>query len=208
MIIQKTGVLKYLRYLGVFCAITMGFFSIVATSEDDVKDALDITFDKDFDLTVEPITVDKVGDAGALSVDKCEVGITVNDGIAAAAEEYPDLLDVDIEGVTLNALEARYHNSSALPVGMLPFQCEVSLTEVGGDGSNDITVGPFSVAARAENDWSDPISLTPADVTAINYYLENRDVPMDLCVICNDNGIDSLAVTVEVNFDVNIEGEL
>ena len=43
MIIQRTGVVKFLRYLGVFCAITMGFFSIVATSEDDVADAIGLS---------------------------------------------------------------------------------------------------------------------------------------------------------------------
>ncbi|RLB97498.1 MAG: hypothetical protein DRH90_23285 [Deltaproteobacteria bacterium] len=207
MIIQRAGVLKYLRYLGIFCALTMGFFSIVATSEDDVEDALDLTFDKDFDLTVEEITVDKTTETTAAEVfEECELGLTVNDGIANL--EDADVPDMDIDNVTLNAFEARYKDATWDP-GNETLTCEVSLTQVGGDGTNDITVGPITITQSSAT-WSPWITITPADVSAINYYLQNRDAAFDLCVECDDNAsaIDTFSVTFEVNFDVNIEGSL
>ncbi len=208
MIIQKAGVLKYLRYLGIFCAITMGFFSIVATSEDDVADTLgiDTSFDQDFDLTVEPVTVEKTATPTAADETECELGLTVNAGIDSL--ESSEIVDVDIDNVTLNVLEARYKDASWSP-GDEEFTCTVSLTEVAAEGTNNITVGPITVTQESA-EWSEWITLTPTDMSAINYYLQNRDAAFDLCVVCSDNSevIEAFSVTVEVNFDVNIEGSL
>ena len=135
MIIQKAGVIKFLRYLGIFCALTMGFFSIVGSDESDVEDAAA----QDVDLTLDPITVTK---PAALDVIECETGLTINDGIIDAGVDTGD-----IKSVELNKLEARYRNSSWIP-DTEAFKCSVSMTEDGGDGTNDITVGPIAIEKR------------------------------------------------------------
>lgn len=203
--VQRAGVFKFVRYVGVFCAIAMGFFSIVATSEDDVEDALNLNFDKDFDLTVDEISVSK---PGQLAVEGCQFGLTTNAGIDNLEDE--DLLDVDIDKVTLRELQARYRDTAWEPQSE-DFSCEVSLSELGGDGSHDILIEDIPIDARdAVDGWSEWITITPADASAINYYLQNRDVAFDLCVECDDNegAITSFKATIQVNFKVNIEGSL
>ena len=54
MIIQKAGVIKFTRYLAIFCAITMGFICIVASSEDDIEDEL--AFDKNLQVASVEVT--------------------------------------------------------------------------------------------------------------------------------------------------------
>jgi len=67
MIISKAGKFKTLRFLGVLCAIVMGFMTLVGTSEDDAKDAagdiVDIDFIEDAELELEPVTVEKLAAA-------------------------------------------------------------------------------------------------------------------------------------------------
>jgi len=212
MIIQKAGMFKFLRYLGIFCALTMGFFSIVATSEDDVKDALNLTFDKDFDLTVQDITVSKNAGPGAAAVfEVCEEKIAVQDGIDAL--EDADLSDVSISRVSLNTLEVRNTNTTWTTTGGDILTCEISLTEIDPPAAEvrapyDTTLPEIQIT-QAETTWVS-LTLSQENLDVINYYLANRLEKFDICVECDDQleEITEFNVTVQINFDVNIEGKL
>ena len=199
MIIQKTGVLKYLRYLGIFCAITMGFFSIVATSEDDVKDAIGDAAATDADVTYGPFTVSKVAPADE---QRCETDISINDGLDEAGVDIGDIGDIE-----LNKLQARYRNSSWAP-GTESFVCRVALTDLGA-GGNDLSTDAITIEQR-DATWSEYITLTSDQISVINYYLDNRDARFDICVVCSDNAgdIETFSVDIEVNFNVEVTPEL
>ena len=85
MMIQRTNSIKFLRYLGIFCALTMGFFSIVATSEDDVEDAA--AFDEE--LQIASVTVTDGDPAPASLHEDCESGLSIN-GLADDASVDTD----------------------------------------------------------------------------------------------------------------------
>ncbi|MBW2176646.1 MAG: hypothetical protein JRH03_06805, partial [Deltaproteobacteria bacterium] len=108
MIIQKAGVFKFLRYLGIFCALTMGFFSIVATSEDDVADTLgiDTEFSTNADVELPSINVKKDAQPQFAAVYAASGTTTVQTAIDQANTEALD--DVDITSVTLKSMEIEY----------------------------------------------------------------------------------------------------
>lgn len=212
MIIQKAGVLKYLRYLGIFCALTMGFVSIVATSEEDAADALgvDTDFDQDFDLAVNEITVEKTAEPGpAAAYSNCEENLSIQQGIDAL--ENSDIDDVDLDSVTLNYLEVRYKDATWQTLAADSLTCSVSLTEVDPPATRDAynTTFPSIQIIQNSSDWTS-LTLSDDNKTVINHYLNNRTEEFHICVECDDNAgeITEFSVTVEANLDIKIKGSL
>ena len=196
MIIQRAGVFRFLRYVGIFCAITMGFFSIVATSEDDVEDAA--AFDKDLDVASITVT-----DAQLQSTYKnCEQEISLN-GLADDAG-----VDIsNIKSVKLNGLKARYQNVILNPE-VDDFSCTVTITQVNPAGDNDTKLPDINVKVGS-SEWGG-VALTDDNLSVINYYLANRDSSFDICAVCTDDltPVESFSATIEVRFDVEITPDL
>lgn len=202
MIIQRAGVFKFFRYLGIFCALTMGFFSIVATSEDDVKDALAVDFSEDVTLETPPVEVEKVevapGDAGP----ECET-MTVNEAIdLALAQEEIDFIDYsDVDDIILKDASITY---SATWVGdFTKIKCELKLT---GPKAEDPSATISDIAVSGE---TNTLTLDNATKTVIQHYLDNPDKPMTACYTCTDDPalVDSYIVTFVIKAGTTIEGE-
>ena len=195
--IQRTSAIKFLRYLGIFCAITMGFYCIVATSEDDAEDAA--AFDED--LTVASITVNDTDGPQEL-YKNCEKEVSINGAAEAAGVDVSD-----IKSLKLNGLKARYKDVTTDPVDQ-PFSCTVTITQVDPVGDNNATLPTIDID-QASSEWSN-VKLSDDNLSAINYYIANRDSSFDICVECDvDIGlIDTFTATIEVSFDVEITPDL
>ena len=207
MIIQKAGVLKYLRYLGIFCAITMGFFSIVATSEDDAKDALgiEVDFSEDVTLEIPPVEVEKpvaenagIADAGPVCEDS-----TVNEAITLAlAEEEIDFIDyTDVDSIVLNDATCTYN---AQWVGAFEdISCELT---VRGLSEGDPTA---TVEAQAISGETGSLTLDDATRKVIQHYLDNPDTTMEACYVCTDDPgtVDSYTISFTLKAGATIKGK-
>ena len=210
MTIQKASTIKFFRYLAIFCAITMGFFSIVATSEDDVKDALNLTFDENADLTTEEVTVDKTDLVQeAADFEDCAEGLTVQSGLDAL--EDVDLSEVDINSVEINALQYLYNNAD-YNGGDPDFSCVIEINEI--DPPLQSVRDPYNTTLPAIQvnqtnvDWT-TFSLTQDNIDTISYYLANLNEDFDICVECDvvTGEEDTFTATFKLNFDVNIKGD-
>jgi hypothetical protein len=214
MIIQKAGVLKYLRYLGIFCAITMGFFSIVATSEDDAKDALGIddSFSKSADVELPEINVTKTSEAAAAA--NPETGQTT---VQAAIDEanIEGLDEVDIDSVTLNDMEIEYRDTNWKPDTMESITCVLDIKEVNPPATRDAYDATFAGILINEinpNAASIPVSLTTEQARAWNYYIkkDNWDKPFNYTLLCDDDGgaITDFDITLNVVLGITIDGTI
>lgn len=203
MIIQKAGVLRYLRYLGIFCVIAMGFFSIVATSEDDAADALGIPSSADTDLALQSVTVEK--GTGGLSVNP--FASTTNCGATTIQTELDnsglsqDLLDLasSIEFTQLD-IDYTYSVDGALE--------DLSCTLTIEYNAADVEIGTVTI------DTADKSLVSLVNVTvpttameAINYYLAkaNWSVPLNYCVVCTDTDtVQNYTLTYSPTFKVKV----
>lgn len=200
MIITKAGRFKLIRFLGVFCAIVMGFMTLVATSEDDVTDAVDIDFDEDATLDLNSVTVNEsVNTLSIQAVGDANCGSTSIDAALDAAD-IDDLDQVDIDSVTLNSIGGTY-TASWLPDTVTSFTCSASISGAAGD---------ITVAETAMNDVEGNLDnqLSAAEIDALNYYLDNRGEVFTYCVTCDDTELDSFTVTYDIEVNVTIEGEI
>jgi hypothetical protein len=203
MIISKSGKLKALRFLGVFCVIIMGFMTLVGTSEDDAKDTLGLTvdFDEDATLSLDSVTVnDTVNTLSIQAVGDSNCGSTSINGALDAAN-IEDLDRVDIDSVDLNSLEGTY-TATWEPDTVTSFTCSLTIS-----GSQpDITI-----AETVINGATGVIDnlLTQEQIDVINYYLSNRDEVFSYCATCTGTDeIDTFSVTYDIDLDVNIQGTI
>ena len=198
MIIQRAGIIKFARYLAIFCAITMGFFCIVATSEDDAEDAVEEAAAFDEDIEVASVTVTS-GDPAPTSLHKnCELGISIN-GLATDAGVDTS----DIKSIKLNSLSARYRNADITP-DTGTFTCSATLS---GDQN---TTFPSIDVVEGNGDWIGA-TLSQNNLDAVNYYLDNRDAVFDICAVCDadvGNTIEDFTADIEVKMDVEITPDL
>jgi len=205
MIISKAGKFKTLRFLGVLCAIVMGFMTLVGTSEDDAKDAagdiVDIDFSEDAELELEPVTVEKLAAASIQAAgDDCDT-LTINDALSAVEDEIEDLDQVDIDDVELQYVEGTYVANWTPPENM-SFSCSLTIS-----GSQT----PITIAETAINGASGTVDdiLTQEQMDVINYYLSNRSEEFTYCVVCDDSGgIDTYNVTYNIEIGVSIDGNI
>ena len=218
MIIQKTGILKNLRYLGVFCVITMGFLSIVATSEEDAADTLgiDTEFNESANLELGEVTVAKVGDA-QIAVDIKDCGQQTSIAQLVADANISGLEDVDVKSVTFNKVEAKFRDASWLPNSVASYQCRLEVTEVDPPdaGIREPYDAVFSGIAvdSANKDW---VSITygeegqrAIDGYLNDYFLGDGTLVFEYCVVCDDGGlVDSFSAIHAVRFNITINGDL
>lgn len=182
MIIQKAGVFKFFRYLGIFCAITMGFFSIVATSEDDVADAVGVPESADTELEMQPVTVEK--GTGGLNVDLLDTtqncgSTTIQDELDKAdlSEELLDMIDT----VQFTQLDIDY--VVAFNGAEEPLACTLTIEY----NAEDVEIG--TVTVDQANNSLEKVEVPSTAMEAINYFLANWDATMNYCVVCEDTGV-------------------
>jgi len=201
MTIQKASTIKFFRYLAIFCAITMGFFSIVATSEDDAKDALAVDFSEEVTLETPPVEVEKVGVGDADAGPECET-ITVNEAITLAlAEEEITFIDyTDVDSIDLDNATCTY---TAVWVGQFSdISCTLKVS--GPEGAPTATV-----TAQAISGAEGSLTIDDATKTAIQYYLDNPDTAMTACYECTDDPETVTSYTIEfvLKAGATIKGE-
>ena len=217
MIIQKAGVLKYLRYLGIFCAITMGFFSIVATSEDDAADVLgiDTDFSESAELELDEVTVAKSGDA-QIAVDYKDCGQQTSIAQLVKDANISGLEDVDVTSVTFNSVQAKFREATWLPNTVATYQCRLEVTEV--DPPEATVRDPYDAiftgiaVDSASKDWVS-ISFDEDGTRAINGYLNDylgdQLLVFEYCVGCDDNNeVDTFSAIHALRLNVTIKGDL
>jgi len=206
MIISKAGKFKTLRFLGVLCAIVMGFMTLVGCSEDDVKDAVDdivdIDFSKNAAFELEPVTVEKVSGASIQATgDDCDT-LTINDALDAVEDEIEDLDRVDIDTVELEYVEASYSDASWTPADNMSLSCSLTIT-----GSQP-TIYIAETVINGASGIID-VALTQDQIDVINYYLSHRNEEFTYCVACDDTeGIDTYTVTYYIDINVSIDGTI
>lgn len=198
MIITKAGKVNMIRLLCVFFAITLGFLTLVGTSEDDADDIVDVDFDTDADLELDSITVNEgVNTLSIMAVGDANCGTTsINEALDAA--DIDDLDEVDIDSVELNEVSGTY-TATWEPGTVTSFTCSVTVS-----GSQaDITVDETAINGTEGN-----ITVSEENLSALEYYLNNRNESFTYCVTCDDTELDSFSVTYDITLDVNIEGTI
>ncbi|MCG6909009.1 MAG: hypothetical protein LJE94_02660 [Deltaproteobacteria bacterium] len=213
MIIQKAGVFRLLRYLGVFCAITMGFFSIVATSEDDVKDALDLEFSENYELSTGEVTVAKPAAVQIAEVVKgCTDSLSVR-GVMQNLEDWEDIEKVDIDSIKLDPKKIRveYRNAWTDPANET-FSCTATFEELNPPDTRDaytFSLPAFDVTFN-DSTWKTAVDIDPTDemMNAINYFLANRAETFKICYECtfDEQTIDDWSVGIRLILPVKITG--
>ena len=202
MILSKAGTFKTLRFLGIFCAIVMGFMTLVGTSEDDAKDIVDVDFDANATFELDPITVDQsVNTLSIQAAGEANCGsLTINEALAAVEDEIEDLDQVDIDDVELRFVEGTY-TANWLPDTVASFSCSLTIS-----GSQPT----ITIAETAINGTEGPLNdiLTEEQIGVINYYLSNRNEAFSYCVTCDDVELDSYSVTYNVDIEVTISGTI
>ena len=208
MIIQKAGVLKYLRYLGIFCAITMGFFSIVATSEEDAKDAIGVTvpFEGDAEIELDPVTVEKTDEPAPAAGDPDCPDVTVQAVLDDALDGLVDGITItgsDVDTITLNYANSTY---TALWTGTgapTEISCVLEITGL-TTPAQSITLA----ATAIQNAGPVSVGFNNAELAVINFYLQNRTEQFEYCYTCtSSDNIDTYDVTFTIDIGVTVEGE-
>lgn len=223
MIIQKTGVFKFLRYLGIFCALAMGFVSIVATSEEDAADALgiDTSFNETVYLSSGEVTVDKENEVVAEELFKNCSEILSVEGLLMQHEDWEDIQEVDMESQTFPAngkVRVRYKDAMTDPA-LKAFTCSVRIIETGVplDDSEratyDVSTPSYDVVLQ-QTTYSDWIDVTPSQelVDAISYFVDPKYQAAEfmVCSYCTVdlNEVDDWSVTTEAEFPLQLKGDL
>ncbi len=205
MIIQKTSILKIMRFLCIFCAIGIGFIPIVGCSSDDaadvVSDIVDVDFEEDADLELSDVATDNSSESvSAMAAgDECNT-TSINTEIDAIEDEIEGLSAVSIESVTLRSATATY-NATWDPATATSLICSLTIT---GD------LGNATIGGEAFNQQTGTITVNDqATLDVINNYLSNRDEQFTFCAICSDTtGIDTYSVTYSLLVSVTITGNI
>ena len=198
MIITKAGKFKVIRFFCVFFAITLGFLTLVGTSEDDAKDAVDIDFDADADLELDSITVNEgVNTLSIMAAGDTNCGTTSINALLDAAD-IDDLDDVDIDRVDLENASGSY-TATWTPGTVSSFTCSATVS-----GSQaDITVDETAILGA-----TGAVSIDEENIDALEYYLNNRNETFTYCVTCDDTELDTFSVTYDITIEVNIQGTI
>jgi hypothetical protein len=201
MIISKAGTFKMLRILCIFCAIGMGFMTLVGTSEDDATDAagIDDSFNETATFEMEPVTVEKVGATSIMAAgDDCDT-LSINDALDEVKDDIKDFDKLDISSVKLEYVSGDYE-ASWTPGTVTSFSCSLTIN---GNESTTIAETAINGSTGTIDD-----TLTQEQIDVINYYLANRDELFEYCVVCDDVELDSYSVTYNVEIGVRIKGDI
>jgi hypothetical protein len=202
MIISKSGKFKMLRCLGVFCAMMMGFITLVGCSVEDAADTLgiDTDFDETESLDLDTVTVtENFNTLSILAAGDPNCGST---SIQQAIDEadIDGLDDVDIDSINFAGMSGTY-TADWTPDTVTFFTCSVTIS-----GSQDtITIAETAIDGM-EGDLEN--LTTPEEEAVLNYYIDNRDEVFNYCVTCDDVEIDTYTVTYDVNVAVRIKGSI
>ena len=206
MIISRTGTLRLLRIIGVFCALTMGFLTLVGTSEDDATNALGIddSVEEDADVQLDPVTVEKTSGIESLAAgDNCNT-LSINDALESVKDQIEDFDNIDIDSVKLQYVQGTYTNANWTPVDITSLTCSLTIS-----GSQPT----ITIAETAVNKGSGDLTveeLTTEQREAINHYLANRNETFTYCVECSEgeDSFDTYSVTYNVEIGVTIKGDV
>ncbi len=187
-----------IRFLCVFCAILLGFLTLVGTSEDDADDILDIDFDEDATLELNSVTVDEgVNTLSIMAAGDTNCGST-NINAALDAADIDELDEVDIESVELNDVSGTY-TANWTPDTVTEFTCTVTVSGSQAD---------IIISETAIDGDSGTITVSSESYDELEYYLNNRNETFTYCVTCDDTVLTTFSVTYDIELDVNIEGTI
>lgn len=169
--------------------------------EDEVKDEVADQADNDFDenevIELDPIIYDVETQASALDI---ECGTTSANAELDRIGVDQDQLDID--GIDLRFVEARYRNASWTPAEITEMTCSVTF---GGETTGMVTVWELAVN-NGGSTW-EKIDVSDQAAAAITYYLNHRNEQFSYCAICDDDP-DSAYVEFELNLGVTVHGEV
>ncbi len=187
-----------IRFLCVFCAILLGFMTLVGTSEDDADDIVDIDFDTDATLELDSVTVNEgVNTLSIMAAGETNCGTTsINAALDAA--DIDDLDEVDIDSVELLGVSGTY-TATWTPGSVTEFTCSATVS----GSQDDITVDETAI-----NGASGSVTVSAENLDALEYYLNHRNETFTYCVTCDDTELDTYSVTYDIEIDVNIEGTI
>jgi hypothetical protein len=202
MMMSRPTRIHLIRYLGVFCAIVMGFVTLVGTSGDDVKDALDIDIDENTTIELDPVTVHENINSlveAAVGDSNCDV-TSIDQALDSVDLDGVDIDDVDIDSIQLNGISGTY-TATWTPGTVTSFTCSLTIT-----GSQDT----ITIAETAINGASGNLNglLTAGQIDVINYYLSNTSETFTYCVTCDDSALSTFSVEYDIELDVNISGSI
>ena len=191
MIIQRAGVFKFLRYLSIFCAVTMGLFSMVACSEDDVEDAVldagGVPESANTTFEFVPITVTKVGGAGINpSLVKTGCADTTIQAEINNSDLDQELID-RIATIQFTQLDILYTSVPA-PDGTKGELVTCTLT-IDYPAGTPVTIGSAQILHPSETLTGLAVPQTAMDT--VNYYLNKEHWAENLhyCVSCTDQDV-------------------
>lgn len=199
---SKSTRIHIIRYLGIFCAIVMGFMTLVGTSSDDVKDALNIDVDEDTTMELDSVTVNENVNTlveTAIGDSNCDT-TSIDQALNSVDIDPIDINDVDIDSIELNGISGTY-TATWTPGTVSTFTCSLTVT-----GSQTT----ITIAETAINGTSGDLSglLTQEEIDVINYYLANTNETFTYCVTCDDTALTTFSITYDIELDVNISGSI
>ena len=193
MIMQNIRILKFFRCLAVLCTIAIGFITIVATSDDDVADVIDLDISEDYDLEAARLT---------LADGEEEVCKSVNIREKLDDAGVDDIVEAAIKNITINRILVSYR-ATWNPATITSFTCTLSIS--GDLGSVIFTTDPIN---NNTNTPTEPkmIDLDGDDASVINGYLQNRDQTIDFCIECSGlEGTENMDFDFDIILDTHIE---
>lgn len=200
MIITKSGKFKVLRFIGVFCAIIMGFMTLVGTSEDDADDIIDIDFDAEAEVELDPVTVTQASGA-SIQIAGSDCGtISINGALEELEDEIENLDEVDIDSVDFDYISGTYSDVQWTPNPPATITCSLTIT-----GTQSTTIAETVING---SDGNIDNTLTPDQIAVLNYYLDNRNEEFTYCVTCTDTELTTYSVTYNVDIGIIIEGTI
>jgi len=219
MTIQKANTIKFFRYLAIFCAITMGFFSIVATSSEDAKDALGITIpfnDEEAEMELETVTVEKgIGGDLAQPMEEftCQTK-NILELLTIAIDEFnvendlgEDVSVEDIDDITYDYVSGWY-NIHDVVGDITDTVCTVKLFD--GDMAELIEITRTEDMVLFDQDVQLVID-EPGLQPIIEYYLmdENLGENFTVCGRCTETDLlESYSIDFDVDIGIFVSGEI
>ncbi len=198
MIMQNIRILKFFRCLAVLCTITIGFITIVATSDDDVADVIDdagidLGINEDYDLEAARLT---------LADGEEEVCQSVNIREKLTDAGVDDIVEAAIQTININRILVSYR-ATWDPATITSFTCTLSIS--GDLGSVTFTTDPINNNTDTPTE-PQMIDLDGDDSSVINGYLQNRDQTIDFCIECSGlEGTENMDFDFDIILDINIK---
>ena len=197
MIMQNIRILKFFRCLAVLCTITIGFITIVATSDDDVADVIhdagiDLGISKDVNLEVDRLTLTSGGEV-------CK-SVNIKNKLEEAGVDA--IVEAAIKKININDILVSYR-ATWDPVSVTDFTCTLIIS--GDSGSATFTATPINNNTGTPTGFQ-TINPDPEALSVVDGYLQNRDQTIEFCIECSGlEEIENMDLEYDIILDTHIE---